>query len=506
MYTQCPECETTFKLGAEDLRLANGKVRCGDCNHVFNALEFLAEEVEEELVTETAEAEAHGWTSSGGNPSGDLEPDLDEYESTAYLDDEEVQEPDAHAEDEAESEPEREPEYHDEDEEDEGPILYIGDDEAGEADPEQPSDENAEVADDDFEVTDVEIDDDVWDQVAGVVIDPENSEPDPDATEDEGSEDEIKVTEFEDEPDDELDDELEDNIGDEPDEEDLNQEALTEEESDEEEPAEEEPVADDLAANAAATSEGEGDDLEFNVPEDKWGNFFGPLPKGQTAAVWQPPQLEADAEEESAEDAWDELTEDTAEPEAETEALADDDAPSWKDAETDTSNTGLYLIGGITLAVLLAMQLVHYNRDRLAANASWGENIRAVYGTFGSKLYPEWSIDDYEIRGSEAVAGETGRDVLDIRAQIANTGTGATGLPRLRIMLKDRWSNPVAAQDFSAAEYATNLPPDGLLQPGDMVSAHVSIQDPGSGAQGFELELCLPRRGTGLECTGQPFK
>ena len=89
MYTQCPECETTFKLGAEDLRLANGKVRCGDCNHVFNALEFLAEEVEEELVGEGAEAAAGGsWTSSESNPSGELEPDLDEYESSAYLDEE----------------------------------------------------------------------------------------------------------------------------------------------------------------------------------------------------------------------------------------------------------------------------------------------------------------------------------------------------------------------------------------------------------------------------------
>ncbi|MBT8422455.1 MAG: DUF3426 domain-containing protein, partial [Gammaproteobacteria bacterium] len=96
-----------------------------------------------------------------------------------------------------------------------------------------------------------------------------------------------------------------------------------------------------------------------------------------------------------------------------------------------------YLLGGIALAVIFVTQLVHYNRDQLAASESWGSNIRAVYGAFGAPLYPEWSINDYEIRGSEAVAGETGRDILDIRAQIANTGTRATGLPRLRILLKD---------------------------------------------------------------------
>ncbi len=44
MYTQCPECETVFKLSAEVLRAAGGQVRCGKCGHVFNALARLAED------------------------------------------------------------------------------------------------------------------------------------------------------------------------------------------------------------------------------------------------------------------------------------------------------------------------------------------------------------------------------------------------------------------------------------------------------------------------------
>ncbi|MDP7042117.1 MAG: zinc-ribbon domain-containing protein, partial [Gammaproteobacteria bacterium] len=55
MYTCCPECETTFRLSADDLRLARGQVRCGECDHVFNALEYLSEENTE---VEVAEAEA----------------------------------------------------------------------------------------------------------------------------------------------------------------------------------------------------------------------------------------------------------------------------------------------------------------------------------------------------------------------------------------------------------------------------------------------------------------
>jgi predicted Zn finger-like uncharacterized protein len=44
VYTQCPKCETVFKLSAEVLRAAGGQVRCGRCGEVFSALTRLAED------------------------------------------------------------------------------------------------------------------------------------------------------------------------------------------------------------------------------------------------------------------------------------------------------------------------------------------------------------------------------------------------------------------------------------------------------------------------------
>jgi len=44
MYTQCPECGTAFRVTAEVLRKAAGKVRCGGCGSAFNALDFLSEQ------------------------------------------------------------------------------------------------------------------------------------------------------------------------------------------------------------------------------------------------------------------------------------------------------------------------------------------------------------------------------------------------------------------------------------------------------------------------------
>ncbi|HKK05931.1 MAG TPA: DUF3426 domain-containing protein [Gammaproteobacteria bacterium] len=43
MYTQCPNCNTVFRISAQQLKAAGGRVRCGHCSHVFNALEKLLE-------------------------------------------------------------------------------------------------------------------------------------------------------------------------------------------------------------------------------------------------------------------------------------------------------------------------------------------------------------------------------------------------------------------------------------------------------------------------------
>src|SRR5205814_747681 len=55
MFTVCPKCALTLVVTTEDLRVAQGYVRCGRCSSVFNALARLTEEgqVSEESV-ETA--------------------------------------------------------------------------------------------------------------------------------------------------------------------------------------------------------------------------------------------------------------------------------------------------------------------------------------------------------------------------------------------------------------------------------------------------------------------
>ena len=44
MYTQCPECESSFRVTAEVLKQAAGMVRCGSCGNAFNSLDYLSEQ------------------------------------------------------------------------------------------------------------------------------------------------------------------------------------------------------------------------------------------------------------------------------------------------------------------------------------------------------------------------------------------------------------------------------------------------------------------------------
>src|SRR5450830_1895610 len=57
--TQCPFCQTTFRVAQDQLKLRGGLVRCGSCKEVFNGNEHLvAREIAQQLVVNPAAAGA----------------------------------------------------------------------------------------------------------------------------------------------------------------------------------------------------------------------------------------------------------------------------------------------------------------------------------------------------------------------------------------------------------------------------------------------------------------
>jgi predicted Zn finger-like uncharacterized protein len=56
MLTQCPNCRTLFRVKPEQLEIADGKVRCSQCNQVFNALIRLQKSSDESQSLQQEEA------------------------------------------------------------------------------------------------------------------------------------------------------------------------------------------------------------------------------------------------------------------------------------------------------------------------------------------------------------------------------------------------------------------------------------------------------------------
>src|SRR4030067_1473963 len=58
MYPRCPECNTLFNITAKQLAVAQGIVRCGQCLHVFSALEYLFDHASSRSLDSGAETPA----------------------------------------------------------------------------------------------------------------------------------------------------------------------------------------------------------------------------------------------------------------------------------------------------------------------------------------------------------------------------------------------------------------------------------------------------------------
>ncbi len=71
MRTRCPACDTIFRVTSEQLRMKAGKVRCGQCQHVFNAFDYLLPDRstdEAALIKTPTTPPAPAATSSQGAP------------------------------------------------------------------------------------------------------------------------------------------------------------------------------------------------------------------------------------------------------------------------------------------------------------------------------------------------------------------------------------------------------------------------------------------------------
>jgi predicted Zn finger-like uncharacterized protein len=145
---------------------------------------------------------------------------------------------------------------------------------------------------------------------------------------------------------------------------------------------------------------------------------------------------------------------------------------------------------GAVLALLLAGQIVHHNREWLATRAPLGGALRSLYATLGNPLRTPVDLSGYQLRQWGVTGEPTANGALRLRASILNTTNQMQPYPLLRVTLADRFGARIGARDFEPAEYS-GKPMTRLMTPGEVADATVDILDPGKNAEGFEIDVCL---------------
>ncbi len=519
MYTRCPHCTTIFRVTAEQLRTAHGDVPCVTCGQSFGALDSLSDDVttligalspaatatvdtqDETLANDVVATDASGEPATiehdDAPPHDRAESDDDDIDADADADT--ARHPTADGDTDANTEPDG---YAAVAEAAEDRALTAAIDAAAPEDGDAPSEDTAAGADPD---ADVDADTGISDEYGA---------------------DDVSAGPF-----------------------------APESEDEDTEPPHRPDDADDFPL----------DSLEFDAPEQTWTRFFlspdaGAAPGGNDVAA---PTTFDDVAAEPADDedrsiSHDEkdaasLTFQTADPQewqgflaeidgdastvtaadeaidAHTDEFIDDDdadeppreipiIPPWLSDDTDQDDASqrpgprlsrAALGVGAAALVLLCGQLIHYNRDQLATHPSYGSVVRQFYALFDAPLFPQWSLDLYQVSGTEAVTGRTAPEALDILANVIVGGEHPVGLPLVRVVLHDRWSNAVASRVFTPAEYLRDSgAAQNTVAPGTALPIEISVIDPGADALGYVVDICLPRRKAGLECqiARDPFK
>jgi predicted Zn finger-like uncharacterized protein len=164
-----------------------------------------------------------------------------------------------------------------------------------------------------------------------------------------------------------------------------------------------------------------------------------------------------------------------------------------------------WTLGSLLLAAVLAVQVIHHFRQDLVRHPQLGPPLRAVYERLGFALLPNWDLAAFELRqwGNEADAAAQGRMV--VRASLTNRAAFAQPHPILRLELEDRFGATVATRDFEPADYLKNpSQASRLIAPGSSSEAELLLADPGAEAVGYRLDVCLRESASLLRCARGP--
>ena|SRR6185503_14407089 len=152
--------------------------------------------------------------------------------------------------------------------------------------------------------------------------------------------------------------------------------------------------------------------------------------------------------------------------------------------------SALWWVGSFVLLLVLIAQAVDMDRAALAQNPVIGTSLQALYASLGRPLAAPQSVSDWNVGALNVTSDPDNSGALSITGTLANQGA-TQPWPSLRVVLTDRFGEPLRARDFKPADYLPAGQSNAVLAPGLAARFRLDVVDPGPDAVGFSLTPCL---------------
>lgn len=173
---------------------------------------------------------------------------------------------------------------------------------------------------------------------------------------------------------------------------------------------------------------------------------------------------------------------------------------------SESSGSYATVAGVFLLSLMLGAQFVHQSREALATIPAFSSTVGPVYRAIGRPLTPAWDITGWRFEVTKGSTDETD-ELLTIYSRIGNQSDAALPYPLVSVSLTDRFEEIIGSRVLEPAQYLVgDLDPRNPVPPGDTFNAVISIESPSPDATGFKLNVCYRMANGQLRCAVDDFK
>lgn len=164
----------------------------------------------------------------------------------------------------------------------------------------------------------------------------------------------------------------------------------------------------------------------------------------------------------------------------------------------------IWYVAAVLLALLLAGQYVHHNRQQLVTIGWLERPVQTVYGWLGHAVEPPWDLSLYEVAalGDIVLSADARSMLIPAAVSVSKEAQWSQPPPLVRVILSDRWGNVLATHELDPGEWLLSEAP-ARMQPGQRLDAELSMPAP-QRVNNFELDPCLRDAAGTLRCKDDP--